>query len=265
MLTIQILTNEKPNYEPDFPVEVLVGSPVGDRAATRNRLLKQAANDWQLVLEDWEKVESWEAIAWAVAHSEEDAYNLHIIQKTLITKECRLFRRSAGRKFNVEGVPLADNNLDCYLRSENKPPPVLEEVLKSGNSYYIAQACLALRDYKRFVSFANKFLFEGGDTLRIVNTHYWLALVYYEQKNYEEVINHALVCLAAHPCMAEYWCLLADLFVRMGQYRRAVALYENAIVMGSRRKMDDLYSIQPELYKSYPEKMIGAMGSNAIQ
>ena len=56
--------------------------------------------------------------------------------------------------------------------------------------------------------------------------------------------------------MAEFWCLLGDIFYKIKQYDKAVEFYDNARIIGQRRLMDSDWPMEISKYSSYPEKMI---------
>ena len=59
------------------------------------------------------------------------------------------------------------------------------------------------------------------------------------------------------PIMAEYWCVLGDVYYHLaGDYDRAKRFYRNAIILGQKRKEDDMWPVELSKYNTYPEKMI---------
>ncbi len=67
-----------------------------------------------------------------------------------------------------------------------------------------------------------------------------------------------MVCLAKKPTMAEFWCLLGDVYYDAKDYDKAKEFYENAVILGSRRLKDDGWPMEISKYKEYPQKMIEA-------
>jgi hypothetical protein len=64
-----------------------------------------------------------------------------------------------------------------------------------------------------------------------------------------------LACIAARPQMAEFWCLMGDIYYSKRQYVKAKSLYDNAIIAGKERK-DDTWPVDLSKYDEYPNKMI---------
>jgi tetratricopeptide (TPR) repeat protein len=93
--------------------------------------------------------------------------------------------------------------------------------------------------------------------MAFVMTNYYCSMVYcYIKKNYQESIRFLMPCLAVKPTMAEFWCLLADIFYATKQYKKASSFYENALILGSKRLNSDDYPMEISKYKEYPQKMI---------
>jgi len=63
--------------------------------------------------------------------------------------------------------------------------------------------------------------------------------------------------------MAEFWCLLADVYYAIKDYDRARIFYENGLILGSRRLKDDGWPMEISKYKEYPLNMIE--GCNQIK
>lgn len=88
-------------------------------------------------------------------------------------------------------------------------------------------------------------------------TRYYFSLIKcYIEKNYQEAIRSLIPCLGEKPMMAEYWCLLGDIYFAIHQYDKAICFYENAIILGSKRLKNDDYPMEISKYKEYPQKMI---------
>ena len=74
--------------------------------------------------------------------------------------------------------------------------------------------------------------------------------------NLNKAIFHITGCIAVKPLMAEYWCVLGDIHYRANQYKKALAFYENALILGSKRPGIDEWPVEISKYKDYPKKMI---------
>jgi hypothetical protein len=86
---------------------------------------------------------------------------------------------------------------------------------------------------------------------------YYLALVQGVVENdMKEAIQNITLCIAENPLMAEFWCLLGDMFVKMEKFRDAIAFYENAIALGCRRHQLDFWPMHISKYDEYPKDMM---------
>ena len=88
-------------------------------------------------------------------------------------------------------------------------------------------------------------------------TQYYCSMVNcYIKKQYNTAIKFLLPCVAKKPTMAEFWCLLGDIYYALKDYERAKTFYENAIILGSRRLKNDDWPLEISKYKESPQKMI---------
>jgi hypothetical protein len=55
--------------------------------------------------------------------------------------------------------------------------------------------------------------------------------------------------------MAEFWCLLGDIYRKLHKYEKAWIFYDNAIVLGGKRLKTDVWPMEIKKYKDYPVKM----------
>ena len=91
-----------------------------------------------------------------------------------------------------------------------------------------------------------------------VMIRYHLAMVcVYKLGDHNKAIKYLLECIAARPLMAEFWCLLGDAHYKVRKYDKAVAFYENAIVLGGER-LKDHWPIEIPKYEDHPQKMIAS-------
>jgi hypothetical protein len=105
---------------------------------------------------------------------------------------------------------------------------------------------------------AEQYVFRQNK-MTVSNTmlRYYIGLVHcYITKNISQALQQAIICVAQHPLMAEFWCLMGDIHVQINEYPKAISLYENAIVLGGKRPQDDEWPIHVAKYKEYPEEMI---------
>ena len=76
------------------------------------------------------------------------------------------------------------------------------------------------------------------------------------ENNTQEAIQNIVACLAENPLMAEFWCLLGDIFTKISKFDKAIAFYENAIILGCRRQRLDFWPMHISKYGDYPQEMI---------
>lgn len=238
-----------------------------DLSVIRNDLLEKSS-EWNLHLEPWEVViagiDELECL-------QEGNYRCNIIQNTLITKPIRIWHKSNKNKYKNPVFEILSGKADptgIYIRSN--PPDMtgrnlaLLEAWKEKNpvifEYYYYKACIFLtqRKWKEFIDMANHFLFqEKKMTMASTMTRYYMATVYcYVLKDYQKALELLMYCLADRPLMAEFWCLLGDIYYQTDEYSKAKCFYENAKLLGSRRLNSDDWPFDIDKYKDYPDKMI---------
>jgi hypothetical protein len=71
-----------------------------------------------------------------------------------------------------------------------------------------------------------------------------------------EAIQNIIICIAENPLMAEFWCLLGDIFTKISKFESAITFYENAIILGCRRHQLDFWPMHISKYGDYPKEMI---------
>lgn len=87
---------------------------------------------------------------------------------------------------------------------------------------------------------------------------YYCAVIYIMQKRKVRPALQCLnLCLCANPLMSEFWCLTGDIYYHLlHKFWLAKEFYENAIIMGSRRLISDIWPMDISKYRKYPNKMI---------
>jgi tetratricopeptide (TPR) repeat protein len=118
---------------------------------------------------------------------------------------------------------------------------------------------LSQQHWDQFIGYASKYLFtERTAKKSTLMMKYYIAIVLcHIKQDATQSLKHILECLAVKPLMAEFWCLLGDVYYhRLGNYEKAQQFYQNAITLGSRRPKHDKSPIEIQKYRQYPEKMI---------
>ena len=238
-----------------------------DFSDVRNKLVALANNEWQFYLQPWEVLMSPFNVP-----LEPMAQNVQIINNNILTKEVRLWHRSLGLRFeNPIFESIIDKNYGILEKNiiftkmheedTSEQLEILEQWEKScpvlaTPHYYRAFVYLSQQKYNEFFNEGNKFLFHCDNKIPNVMMSYYMSLVrlyVYRDTNSIDTIAH---CLAANLLMAEFWCLLGDVHYKKHQYRKAIALYENAILLGNQRLKSDSWPMDMTKYKKYPQKMI---------
>lgn len=125
--------------------------------------------------------------------------------------------------------------------------------------YYEACTLLALGKWQQFLSVSEHYMFlDKSASMPVTMNHYYFAMVQLMYvKKIRPTLQNLALCLAVKPLMAEFWCLAGDAHYHLAKkFQIAKALYENAIVLGSRRLSTDLWPMDISKYKTYPQKMI---------
>ena len=244
-----------------------------DRSKARNYLVSQGHTPWQLWLEPWEFIIQGQEAIKEIAQKESDMpFRINVFEKEIITKQTRLWPTKLNLKFtnpvfetlltNTESTPLPvslwtdtsfNNDRNILLEEWYKKKPADLEP-----NYYMACSCFSQQKYKDFLSLAEQYVFKQKRT-SITNTmmRYYIGMVHcYVTKNISHALQQTIICLAQNPLMAEFWCLAGDIHVQTNEYSKAIAFYENAILLGSKRLQDDAWPIHLSKYKTYPEEMI---------
>lgn len=243
-----------------------------DFSQVRNKMSDEAKSRWNLLIEPWETIISGHQAILNVLPLPPNVYKLTVLQGDVLTKQNRLWHKDSGRRFinpvyevipgdyqeiatYISVAPHQDNlKFDLVHKWVNRFPLANEPI------YYLACTCLAEKNWDSFINYANVYLHqEKSESVTVFMTHYYCAMVNcYIKKNYQTAIKHLIPCLGKKPTMAEFWCLLGDCYYAARDYQRAIAFYENAIILGSRRLANDDYPMEITKYQEYPTKMIEA-------
>lgn len=235
-----------------------------DLSAARNELSDDGLNFY---------LEAWETVARGadLIGETEDSARVCVISGGMVSKEIRIWN-GKGR-FKNPAYETIVNPTACYdprivvisgsapdLRAERRA--IVENWLESRPTssepyYYMACSCLSERKYKDFLHYAGKYLaMEGRQGADAILLNYYMAQIGLHTGRLEEASKHILFCIACCPTMAEFWCLLGDMFYRQNKFGKARSMYENATIIGRKRKNSDPYPVEISKYLDYPEKMM---------
>lgn len=256
-----------------YGAEVIPLSLNDNYAKAKNDLLKKADARWVLFIEPWEMIlRGHDEIAQKIRGGAA-AHRVNILQGDVVTKEVRLWHKDSNLQFNNPvyetvlgdaqhseiyfhslGANSIEKNLDLILKWKAKFP------LATEAHYYHACVLLTMKKWKEFLTMAEHYLFqEKKKAMSVTMTKYYLAMVYaYIEKNYHKAANYLIECIAEKPLMAEFWCLLGDIYYENRKYYKAREFYENALLLGGRRLRADEWPLEISKYKEYPTMMMDA-------
>jgi tetratricopeptide (TPR) repeat protein len=237
----------------------------------RNHLKGLTKTQWNFFIEPWEQLLYGDEEILNLKSKERAAFKVNCVQGDLITKQTRIWHSGHETNFinpvfetikgdaNQTGIYFSvgvHNNQKLYLELTEKwkkASPLSAETL-----YYLSCCHLSAKNWDAFINYANLFLYQTKEqSMAFVMTNYYCSMVNcYIKKNYQESIRFLMPCLAIKPTMAEFWCLMADIFYATKQYKKASSFYENALILGSKRLAIDDYPMEISKYKEYPQKMI---------
>lgn len=237
----------------------------------RNNLIDNTNSKWIFCIEPFETILKGTECFNAAMHLRPESYKATVIQGDVITEQIRLWHRDMKLSYKnpvfetisgpaqKSGICIAVSNHDkSELQLELAKKWLETNPLTIEPMYYLACAYLARNNWTAFLDYANMYLHqEKRHSMSAIMTRYYCAMVKcYIEKNYQEAIRYLLPCLAEKPLMAEFWCMLGDVYYSINQSDKARYFYENAIILGSRRLRDDDWPLEISKYKAYPEKMI---------
>lgn len=237
-----------------------------DRSVSRNVLVDLAAHEWQMLIEPWEILINSDALT---SLSSDKNKHIEVVQGGIITKPIRLWKSSKFVQPIYENIPGDSEFLPVVIWSE-EPPAIDRKLIDNWKKshplanepyYYKAFASLADKNYKEFLNLAEHYLFkEPGLGISATMTRYYMAIVHnLIANNQDEAHKLAILCLAVNPLMAEFWCLLGDISLKLKDFEEAKSFYENAKIMGSRRLRGDKWPMHISKYEEYPDEMLAIL------
>lgn len=200
---------------------------------------------------------------------ERKAYHFPILYNNVITKDVRLWHKSCNLKFSNPICETIDCNTSEYLDSMiycvSQKSPTIDEIEKWSKRdptscspfYYKAFWYLGNKKYKEFLSETRNFLFREQDGIPASIIRYYSSLlILYMYKDTEYPMRSVNRCLNDNFMMSEFWCLAGDIMYQKRNFKNAISLYENAIIIGKQRLKSDRWPMDVSKYKDYPNIMI---------
>lgn len=251
----------------DYGCKVVTVPFNNNYSISKNLAIEAIGNEWIFFIEPNEKiVRGMEKL-----NLEFDAIKVNIIQERVITKQTRVIRKESKANFTnpaFESIKLNSIHSDIYLSQVGRIRQleketivskwITEKPLSPQPHYYLACISLANGKIDDFLNRAERYLFlEKVPQMSYYMTKYYMATVLaYEKKAYDRASKLIVECLIANPLMAEYWCLLGDIYYSLDIFEKSMHFYENAMILGSRRLKDDDYPFHVEKYKKHPMQMM---------
>jgi len=206
-----------------------------DLSYVRNNAI---GDGWILYLEPWEMLAAGQKeIARICQQDTATAYHVNVFQDETITKEVRLWHRNSNTKFvnPVFEHPQTNNSkfldsayscggkvlTDVETRVENwaKSLPIASEPV-----YYRAYLLMSKKRYPEFIQAAEAYLAQANSGKpATLMTYYLASVLFYIMEDTKQSVRNVLMCIASKPTMAEFWCLLGDIYHKLNKHEKAIA------------------------------------------
>ena len=275
-------TDESMSICKSFGYPIRRVSALYDRSHARNELIKSINTPWHMYMEPYEVLLAGSEILSNIVTDGPRCYHCEIIQGDVITKQVRIWHKDTNKQFiNPIYESIKDDAssyagvIFCREMGPQFDLSKIEEwkkkyILATDPYYFQAFACLANHKYQDFLNLAEYYLFhEKKQTVSAIMTRYYMGVVQcLVYKDYPQSIRNAITCMSACPLMAEFWCLLGDIFFAAKQPDKSQVFYENAIILGRKRFREDRWPMQISKYEEYPQEMIDKckkINENTIQ
>lgn len=259
----------------DYKLNITNIDNIKNYSSIRNQNLLKHKTDFSMYIHPYEKL-IYDENFYKVLNKK-DCYLFKVIQSSILTKELRLWSNKSikfknpifeeltekeGAQTNFIIVSNTNNykliNSKSIINEWKKSEPLRPEPY-----YYEAFELLKDKDYLNFKNVADHYLFLDKSSKSSVMMRYYLSLIQLHCFNdINSAYSNVLKCILKKPLMAEFWCLLGDLFFKLNDNYRALEFYDNAIILGSQRKENDNYPLDIAKYKEYPEQMLKKLKNN---
>lgn len=257
--TVEICSN--------YDVSVLHQALDNDYASLRNRLQEQSETRWQMFLHPGEILLAGHQRLAKVDRSS----HLSVVNSGVLLKEVRVWEKgNVFRNPVFEYVDVAtDHELDVIIGGSHESD--LNEKLQLVQQwrrdkplavepiYYEASVQFMLGCYDEFLRLSEYYMFRNPTMSQssTMNRYYYALTQFYRYKDVKAALQNLNLCLCHNPLMAEFWCLIGDIHYHLcNDFHRARAFYENAIILGSRRRKKSKWPMEIGKYDQYPRQMI---------
>ena len=276
IIATQGQNNDWRSRKQKYNTEIIKLSINDDISQARNHLIKNCNTFWHFVIEPWEYLAETDEISNSLFNSPE-VYKANVLQGDILTKEIRFWHlskniiyenpvyetvKSNGQELGLylfsQGGKRTINTIDILNKWQTKSP------LSPDPIYYRALTELIQKNWDAFLNYADLFVhMQKKQDISYFMTLYYTAMVLcYIKKDYQKAIQNLSLCIIKNPTMAEFWCLLGDIYYATNEFKKASCFYDNARLLGSRRLNKCEFPMEISKYKEYPEKMIAACESS---
>lgn len=242
-----------------------------NRNEARDFLSKFSNDELNLWMQPWEILIQYDR---KLKDSNSELFYVKILNNTIINWDIRIFNKNykfinpifetIDNNKNIDpidsGFTLAsqlnyfsNNELEIIQKWKNEKP------LSSSPYYYEACILLSMEKYEDFLNVADHYFFiEKNNSMPLIIMRYYYALVQMYHKNLvKPTLQNLNLCLSMKPLMAEFWCLLGDVYYHLiKNFEISKSFYENAIFLGRKRLKTDRWPMDISKYGNYPKKMI---------
>jgi tetratricopeptide (TPR) repeat protein len=254
----------------------IIPIPLNDSFSdAKNIMIKENKSPWIMFIEPWETILSPIKEIISLINGNPNSYNFKIIQNDLMTKDTRLWHTKNKLQFKnpvFETISEKSNDSEvCLVSHKNNLDETKINLVKKWREkfplaseplYYLSCVYLIEKNWGAFLNTAETYLYrEKNKNMSWVMTKYYCSMVrsyVSSEKDYKSAVSSILQCIAEKPLMAEFWCLLGDIYYATNEYKKAICFYENAMILGSKRLHSDNWPMEISKYKEYPNKMIDA-------
>lgn len=135
------------------------------------------------------------------------------------------------------------------------------EINQNNHEYhfYLAIEYHLINQQMKSLFHAEKFLYLYNNTsidTKKIYIRYLIAWINaYDLKNYQKSVEILLAQLIINCNISEFWCLLGDIYFKMGRIKNAYQFYKNALTMGE-YKYDNMWITDLDKYNKYPNLML---------
>lgn len=242
-----------------------------DRSRSLNTVYADCATKWAMFMKPNETlIQGHEQILKATKL----AYYLPVVQETIVNKEIRLWQKVAPAKFvnpvyehvetnttdELASVVYSTGSMDADYCLSLIQEWKINSPMAPEPYYYHACILLMQQKYEDFLKVSEHYMFIANNKnsmASVMNRYYYAMIKLLSQSTIKPTLQNLTLCLSVKPLMAEFWCLLGDVYYhRLRKFDVAKEFYENAILLGGRRLKTDKWPMDIAKYKDYPEKMI---------